>query len=66
MFILQHGPTAGSLNIILSDTPSRAGGIMGRRKEKKERKRGEVGVVDVLHDGMDAAYHNMVASTTVV
>ena len=65
MFILQHGPTAGSLNIILSDTPSRAGGIMGRRKKKKERKRGEVGVVDVLHDGMDAAYH-MVASTTVV
>jgi hypothetical protein len=27
-------------------TASRAGGIMGRRREKKEGKRGEVGVVD--------------------
>ena len=41
---------------------SRAGEIMGRRREKKEGKRGEVGVctmyrvVDVLHGGMDAAY----------
>jgi hypothetical protein len=29
---------------------------MGRRREKKEEKRGEVRVVDILHGGMDAAY----------
>jgi len=33
-------------DIIMGITPSWAGGIMGRRREKKEGKRGEVGVVD--------------------
>jgi hypothetical protein len=37
-------------------TPRRAGGVIGRRREKKEGKRGEVRVMDVLHGGMDAAY----------
>ena len=38
---------------------------MGRRREKKEGKRGEVGVVDILHGGMDAAYGSQYYSNIV-
>jgi len=44
------------VSLTLESTPPGAGEIMGRRREKKEGKRGEVGMVDVLHGGMDAAY----------
>jgi hypothetical protein len=36
-----------------------------RRREKKEGKRGEVGVVDVLHGRMDAAYGSQYYSNIV-